>query len=242
MTSTIGAARAQNRPADLPLGPKPNDAPAPYEPPSGWYNRASISLDVMVTIEDQTPDDFERYAPENAFCDYLDGVVYMPSPVSDRHQDVVFFLSQLLGPFRHRMGTGVVRLGPAVLRLGEYRKPEPDLFVLPPADAPPGAPPACFVLEMLSPSTRSHDLGRKLQVYRDAGIPEIWLIDHLGRDRSVIVERKVGDGYRRESFERGRLDSTALPPFWIEVDWLWSDPLPDPSACLDAILGPGPAG
>jgi hypothetical protein len=52
----------------------------------------------------------------------------------------------------------------------------------------------------------------------------------------VIVERWVGDGYRREQRTEGRLDSTALPGYWLDVAWLWADPLPNPRRCLERIL------
>jgi Uma2 family endonuclease len=44
------------------------------------------------------------------------------------------------------------------------------------------------VIETLLPSTRSLDQGLKLEVYRAANIPEIWLIDD--RDQRVIVEQR----------------------------------------------------
>lgn len=214
-------------------------APPVVEPaaPEQWYDRSSIAADAMVMIADQSPEDFERYAPETRFCDYLDGVIYLPSPASDEHQDLVGFLFTILNSFRFARGTGVVRLGPAVLRLGARRKPEPDIFVLP-AEAPATAP-AVLVIEVLSRSTRAHDLGRKLTAYRDAGIPEIWLFDD--RDRSVIVERRVGEGYHREHLTEGRLISSSLPGFWLDLAWLWTEPLPDPMQCLAAILAGLPA-
>jgi len=203
----------------------------------GWYDRSSIAVDAMVAIEDQSPEDFERHAPENAFCDYIDGVVYMPSPASDRHQKLVFFLAFLIQGMNRRVEMGDVMLGPAVLRLSERHKLEPDVFVKPPETAGPDAPKALLVIEALSNSTRSHDPGRKLQVYRDAGIPEIWIVDDLGPDRAVFAERRIGEGYRRDMIPHGRLDSSALPGFWIDVDWLWADPLPDGNNCLDRLRG-----
>ena len=34
----------------------------------------------------------------------------------------------------------------------------------------------------------------------------------------------------------GRLESLAIPGFWIDVAWLWQDPLPDALHCLEQIL------
>ena len=203
------------------------------------YDRSSLVGDFLVIIEDQTSEDFEKYAPEDRFCDYLEGRVFMPSPVSPRHQEQVGFFHSLLDLYRECRGGGwKLFLGPAVLRLDAEHKPEPDLFVIPTAAPEPGVA-ALFVIEVLSPSTRSHDLGRKLQAYRDAGIPEIWLLDD--RDRKLVAERRRGNGYDREEYAEGVVASSALPGFWIDLAWLWSDPLPGPSGCLQTILAGPPA-
>jgi len=206
----------------------------------GIYDRTSLQGDFMVMIAGQTSEDFERHAPESQYCEYINGIVYMPSPVSDRHQDQVGFLFHLLDGFRcERDDIGAVRMGPAVLRLSDEWKPEPDIFVRPSDEGDRHQPPALLVIEILSRSTRDHDLGLKLSIYRDAGIPEIWLFDE--RDRAVIVERHVGDGYQRLRVVQGHLHSTAIPGFWIDVAWLWDNPLPNPRRCLAMILAGPPA-
>lgn len=206
----------------------------------GIYDRSSLVGDFMVMIEDQTPEDFEKYAPEGQFCDYLDGIVYMPSPASDRHQDQTAFFHHVIDGFLCERGGGIVRLGSGVLRLDEQRKPEPDLFVVPaPEVTRPDSPKAILVIEVLSDSTRKHDRGEKLAAYRDAGIPEIWLCDD--RDRTVIAERLVDGRYHRREYTAGLLESASLPGFWIDLSWLWSDPVPNRRRCLETILAGPPA-
>ena len=34
----------------------------------------------------------------------------------------------------------------------------------------------------------------------------------------------------------GRISSTVLPGFWIDVDWLWQEALPYTVRCLRALL------
>src|SRR5690242_18122559 len=162
-------------------------------PPEQWYDRSSLPVEAMVTIEGQTEEDFFRFAPEDRFCEFIDGVVYLPSPVSIRHQDIVRFMLVLLDGFRCERGTGKVMMGPAVLRVAPDRDLEPDVFVvpigaepLPPTGLALGA--AELVVEILSPGNRSHDLVRKSALYREAGIPEVWFVD--GRDHVLIVERR----------------------------------------------------
>jgi hypothetical protein len=62
------------------------------------------------------------------------------------------------------------------------------------------------------------------------------------RDRVFHIERREGEGYHTSQLREGFHQSTALPGFWIDVAWLWADPLPNPRRCLQGILaGPPPA-
>jgi Uma2 family endonuclease len=165
------------------------------------FNRSSFEGDFLVTIPGQTAGDFEEYAPEMQFCEYVAGTIYMPSPVSDEHQELVLFLAFLFGDFADRQpGRWQVLAGPAVLRLTPERFLEPDLF-LRLRESGPGSPPALFVLEILSPSNRAYDLEWKSAFYQEAGIPEVWYVDP--RDQAVVVDRKADRGYSRERLDTG---------------------------------------
>jgi hypothetical protein len=48
---------------------------------------------------------------------------------------------------------------------------------------------------------------------------------------------KTEDGYESVVLSKGRLASRVLPGFFIEVDWLWQEPLPSTLARVRAILG-----
>jgi len=43
--------------------------------------------------------------------------------------------------------------------------------------------------------------------------------------------------YTETVITSGRLESTVLEGFWLDVSWLWADPLPNRMACLRQILG-----
>src|SRR4051794_22343892 len=77
----------------------------------GNYDRSSMPDGLLVMIPGQSPEDFERSAPVNRFCEYIDGVVYMPSPVTDRHQDLTNFFIHLLDGFDCERGIGHVLSG-----------------------------------------------------------------------------------------------------------------------------------
>ena len=102
-----------------------------FDPTKDWYDRSSLKGDFMVMIPDQTVEDYLRRAPENQICEFIDGVVYMPSPASLWHQFDLMLLSFLLRGFTARHPVGHLLSAPASLRVGENRFLEPDLFVRP---------------------------------------------------------------------------------------------------------------
>jgi Uma2 family endonuclease len=97
--------------------------------------------------------------------------------------------------------------------------------------------PADMVIEIASDSDPRLDLREKLPRYREAGIEEIWLIDHF--QRQVLVERTSPAGYAAQTLDSGRLGSVVVSGFWIEVAWLWQEELPATLKCLRQILGVG---
>ena len=222
--------------------PEPEDDPD--DPTKVWYDRSSLDGDYMVMIPDQTLEDYLRRAPENKICEYIDGIVYMPSPASLRHQFDVILLSFLLRGFTTTWLVGRLLAAPACLRVSEGRLLEPDLFVVP-ADHIGDTkthyvdPPVLLVIEVLSRSTRSLDLTRKIELYRQVEVAEIWFVDD--REEALIVHRLTDRGYEVERVESGILRCRSIPGFWIDVAWLWADPEPNVIVCLEAILAGPPA-
>ena len=236
----MATVRLESR-AALPVAPVPilpEDSEGEEIGPDQWFDRSSITADVMVTLEGVSEEDWWKNAPEGRVCEYLDGVVFMPSPASREHQEDVGLWHTLLNCFLEGRGIGTPLLGPGVLNLAPRRNPEPDLFVVP-LGAGPHVPPALLVIETLSKSTRSHDLGRKRDAFHEARIPEIVYVD-LKR-RRLVTDRLVEDIYASEVVHRGVWRSASIAGFWIDVAWLWEDPLSGPMRCLQAILAGPPA-
>lgn len=203
------------------------------EVPTKVFDRSSFRGDFLVVIPDQTSEDFERDAPDHRFCEYFHGAIYMPSPVSRRHQEQALFLADIVNGLRWTKGLPInVLLGPAVLRLSVEQKPEPDLFVIPLGG---DESHALLVLEIVSKSHKNYDLEFKAREYREAGVPEIWYVDD--HTHTLHVDRKVETGYERLILATGRVVSASLPGFWVDLAWLWADPLPNPRECLALILG-----
>ncbi len=127
-----------------------------------------------VTLEDfeaiRDVDDGHRY-------ELIDGVLIVtPSPVP-RHQKVAFRLAQLLD--RSRPGEYEVYMAPLDIRLGDDTVLQPDVLVVPNSavseERIEGRP--LLAVEVLSPSTRTFDLGAKQLRYEQACTPSYWVID-----------------------------------------------------------------
>lgn len=95
--------------------------------------------------------------------------------------------------------------------------------------------PADLVVEIVSAGDPRFEEREKLPRYREARIPEIWLIDPFAE--TVRTEILGAEGYAVATLHDGRLAATAVPGFWIDVGWLWREPLPSTLACLREILG-----
>jgi len=185
-----------------------------------------------------TTADYERVADEDTRIELLDGVLIMHSPASIAHEDVFAWLLILLRGYVGARRLGRVFGSRTPMFLDEDRRFEPDLLFVSSQNL--GrlgevelAGPADLVVEILSPATRDYDLGEKRQAYAAGGVPEYWIVDPL--NRQVLVDRPAGT--RAVELSAGRLETPALPGFWLEAGWLWHDPLPDANQCLHQILG-----
>ena len=177
-----------------------------------------------------TEEEFYRDATEDSNWEYLDGRLVMHSPASNRHEDCFGFLSMLLRGYLDERGGAIVRGSRYPMRLDAHWSLEPDLLVVRderrhlltrtrlegPAD---------FVIEIASDSDPRLDVREKLPRYREAGIDEIWLVNPF--EQTVLAEVKGLDGYVSQRLEAGRLTSRVVPGFWIDVGWLWREPLTD---------------
>ena len=185
-----------------------------------------------------TEDEFYRL-DEDSNLEYLDGRLWVRESASNRHEDLFRFLLTLLGGFLDERGGGIVRGSRYPMRLDEHWSPEPDLLVVRAEHVDRVKPtrlegPADLVIEIASPSTRKREMRMKLPRYREAGIPEIWRV--VPSEQVVEVAVKGPEGYATSLHHSGRLTPAVVPGFWLDVEWLWADPLPSTLACLRQIL------
>jgi Uma2 family endonuclease len=185
-------------------------------------------------------EEFYRLADEDSDWEYLDGRIVMHSPASNRHEDLFRFLLTLFSAFLDDRGGGIVRGSRFPMRLDAKWSPEPDLLVV--TETRRGQlteqrleGPADLVVEIASESDPELDYREKLPRYRDARIPEIWVVDRFRQQ--VLHEVLTQNRYRATTLSSGRLASSVVSGFWIEVSWLWETPLPPTLVCLRRIMG-----
>jgi Uma2 family endonuclease len=195
------------------------------------YSRAGTRL---------TEEEFYEQEDEDSPYQFLGGELVVCEPISDLHEDLCSFLVTLLRYFLDERGGGVVRSSRFPMRLDPEWSPEPDIMVIRDERRHLLGPqrlegPADLVIEVASPSDQRRALRLKLPRYRQAGVPEIVVVDPYVR--SLRVEILEAGAYRTRELAEGRFAPATLPGFWIDVSWLWQRPLPSVAVCLRQILG-----
>ena len=192
-----------------------------------------------------TEEQYFQEAPESQIVEFEDGDLIVPSPVNVRHQQIVRFLTFLLQGHTESHSLGEVLNGPGVVRLRPGLDYEPDIFVVTTTQQAQfseqyfsGAP--ALAVEVISPSTRRRDLRTKASSYRTHNVPEYWAVD---LERRILYQHRLPEApaepYLIVSYTAGRLDSQSIAGFWLEVDWLWQEPLPKHLECVERVLRGG---
>ncbi len=219
---------------------KPSEAEALWGIPSRLRRELLALLSADPTKEGaMSYDEFLAWADEDTPAEWVRGRVEMTSPASVQHQYLVLFLSTVLSSYALIHDLGVIVTAPFQMKLPRSGR-EPDLlfvarghldrlqntFLAGPAD---------LVVEVVSDDSVARDRGAKFEEYREAGIPEYWLLDPRieqaefyqldDRGRYQLVPLDVGGIYR----------SRAMAGLWLRTAWLWQSPLPEPTTVLLTI-------
>lgn len=192
----------------------------------------------VVVMPGVSEEEFYALEGEDSDWEYVDGRLVM-SPASDRHEDLFLWLGALLRGYLDSKGLGVVRGSRYPMRLDERWSPEPDLLVVRPEHRSRMTSkyldgPADLVVEITSGADPRYELREKLPRYEQAGIPEIWVINPF--ERVLLARTLVAGEYREQRLSEGRLESSVLPGFWLEIEWLWQPELPPAFDCLRRLL------
>ena len=109
------------------------------------------------------------------------------------------------------------------LRLDRYNEPQPDLKLLRPRtdfyeSSHPTAVDVLLLIEVAD-SSLAYDRGPKLALYARHGVPEVWIVDLVGR--AVEVYRQPSPhGYAEQSVAQGDLVTALVPTLRIDTAML----------------------
>jgi Uma2 family endonuclease len=201
----------------------------------------TVDLPYTLRIPGVTEEMFDEWVTEDMRAELIDGVMIVHSPTSPGHDAIANFLRNLMGNYVGEKGLGELFGPDSLFRPGEGRRFGPDIFFIQAARMPRPRPEKQFeivpdlIVEVLSRSNRDEDLEVKRPAYQEVKVPEIWFVDP--DERQVIQDRRGRRRYTTTTISTGRVTSTVLPGFWVEVDWLWADPILNPMACSREILG-----
>jgi len=178
--------------------------------------------------------------PDLKFAELIDGVVYLPSPLSRQHSRTDHLVQLWTGMYAAR--AAFIEVLPNATWLMEKSAPQPDvaLRILPEyggqsqnaGELAVGAPE--FVAE-ISYSSRSYDLGPKLQLYERSGVKEYLAVLTEERRLEWRVLRE-GRFHLLESDQAGIYRSIIFPGLWLDGAAFWNHDIPAVLATLEKGL------
>jgi Uma2 family endonuclease len=185
-----------------------------------------------IYIPEKTFEDLLDFANEDLVCELLDGVLVIRSPASFLHESIVQFLTFLLRQYGNAHSLGIPVGSHFAMKLSDTWAPEPDIVFLTPTDQESLQEnyldgPASEVFEVLSKSTRSDDIDKKLPQYLQYGVQEVWFIDPESQV-VTIYWNDSSEAYEGDSWAQSQI----IPGFRVRVSWFWD---PNNVSIIDAV-------
>jgi Uma2 family endonuclease len=179
-----------------------------------------------------TYEEFLDWYDESRHAEWVDGEVILMGPVSKRHQLLVSFLGALIQLWTEDRKLGLSLIAPFQMKLSlRPSGREPDvLFIaserlrLLQNNYLDGG--ADLAIEVISPDSRTRDRRDKYQEYEQAGVREYWIIDPIRQQAQFYRLNSAGAFCQIAVGDDGIYHSDVLEGLWLEVDWLWQEPLP----------------
>lgn len=175
-------------------------------------------------------EEFLEWCDEDTLAEWVDGEIIFYSPASDRHQDILGFLSGVLRDFVEHYDLGKIRYAPFQMKLPTSGR-EPDLLFIAKENIEKIKKtyldgPADMVVEIISPDSSLKDKRTKFGEYERGGVREYWLIDYEKKKAEFYVLNPEGKYDILPIDPLGIYRSKVIQGFWLNVDWLWQESLP----------------
>ena len=193
-----------------------------------------------IVAERMSFDDYmQRYAGEH--YEWVRGYVVKMSPVTEEHDGLTRYVSQLVSAYFALNPIGALRQEPFVMRTEVAPSGrEPDLQII--LNDNPGSltqtamnGPADIVIEVVSKESVARDYGEKFEEYEKAGVREYWIFDPI---RSQALFHRLGEDGVYELLRpdtNGTYTTPLLPNLVLHVPTLWQEKLPDFFAIGQAV-------
>ena len=171
-----------------------------------------------------TEDDYYNL-PENVRAELIDGQFYDMAAPSRIHQKILNTVNNTIFNYIHSKGSSCeVYPAPFAVKLFDDRKTvvEPDISVI--CDPNKLTDQGCtgapdWIIEIVSPSTSSHDYVRKLNLYLDAGVREYWIVDP--RNQKVLVYHLGQNDVKADSYTfQDKIKVNIYDDLWISLQEL----------------------
>lgn len=189
----------------------------------------------IVLLRPLDADDLQGFPDDDKRYEIIGGqLVVSPSP-STRHQHVLAQLTTWLNLYLIQNTLGHLYTAPMDVRLSFYDVVQPDLLVVLDdrrdiIQEQEIAGPPNLVVEVLSPSSKTTDRVDKAALYARSGVEEYWIVDPIAE--TVTVYGLDGDRFAPSAtLERNDdLYSIVLAGFVLDLDTIFTDPLPETPA------------
>lgn len=167
-----------------------------------------------------TEDDYYSI-PEDVRAELIDGQLYYQAAPTRIHQKILAFLFMKIANYiDSKNGSCEVYPAPFAVKLSADKKNivEPDISVI--CDSKKLTDQGCagapdWIIEIISPSTQSHDYVRKLNLYLDAGVREYWIVNPLSE--KVLVYFLENEQFSCESYTfQDKVKAFIYEDLWID--------------------------
>lgn len=156
-----------------------------------------------------------KMLPEGTLAELINGRIYMTPRPNLSHQDISFTIAGEIYAFLKKKRIGRAFCSPVGVFLDEENNVvQPDIVfvsnkrkkILSETDGIHGSPD--FVLEILSPGNKNHDLKKKKNLYQEFQVKEYWIIDPTSKE--AVGYHLVKSVYQEFFRDTGKIKSNVL--------------------------------
>jgi Uma2 family endonuclease len=184
-------------------------------------------------------EEYLKITDEDSRCELIFGELIMNSPASTIHEEIFRFVLSLLSFYVEEKDIGTVLGANTAIHFRKNLILIPDLIFIARKREEiikdtfiEGSPD--LVMEILSETTRENDLGRKLEIYKEYLVREVWIIDP--EEKTVQIHKLLKRGYRTRGAKGGILNSGVIAGFFVNPEWLFISSRPKIRECFEKIL------